>query len=78
MLLWRCQNVTDGPAFHDLTVAHDTDAISNFSNHTHIMGDEQHRCSMFFLQFRNKRQDLFLCGHIKGSGWLIGNQNHRL
>ncbi|MNE21936.1 hypothetical protein D3C80_1151190 [compost metagenome] len=59
-------------------MTHNTDTVSDFRHHPHIVRDKQNRSAVLFLQFRNQRQDLLLCRHIECRSWLISDQHHRL
>ena len=59
-------------------VTHHRDAIGNFRDHAHVMGDEQHGGAVIPLQVADQRQDLLLRGDVERRGRLVRDQQFRL
>jgi len=52
-------------------VLHDRDTVGDLRHDPEIVGDEQHARLVLSLQLLDQRQDLRLCGDVKGRGRLI-------
>ena len=73
-VLRKLENFPRGRLFHRFAPVHHQRAVSHFGHHAHIMGDEQHRHPLFFLQRFYQRKDLRLDGNIQRGGRFVGNQ----
>ena len=60
--------------FNDLALLHDANPVGHFAHHAQIMRNQQNRHAVFALQIPQQIKDLFLNGHIKRGGRLVGNQ----
>ena len=59
-------------------MAHDRDALRELPHHAQIVGDEQVRHAVFFLQPPQQLDDLRLYGHIQGADSLVADNELRL
>ena len=53
------------------------DRVSNFSDHTHVVGDEKDRHPLFRLKVAQQLDDFRLDSDVEGGGGLVGNQELR-
>ena len=77
-MLGTGKNVFGRAGFDLVAPVHDQHAVSHFSDHAHVVGDENHTHVHFCLQGADQLQDLRLNGHVQRGGWLVGNQQRRL
>ena len=74
-MLGRIQNLIDRSTFHNNAMLHNYHTISNVSDYTKIMGDEQHTSVAGSLHIADQFQNLRLGCHIKRGCWFISDQN---
>ena len=74
----RAQDGLQRTGLDQLAIAHHRDAVGDFGDHAHVMGDEQHRGAVIALQVADQRQDLLLRGDVERGGRLVRDQQLRL
>jgi len=77
VLLRIREKFTDGCAFNDAALVHHGHGISEISNHTHVVGNDDDGGSIFITQISQQLQDFCLHGDIQSRGWFIGHDGFR-
>ncbi len=62
------------PQFDDLAEVHDRNAVTDLTDDTKIVRDEQQRQPQLLLQVLEKVQDLTLDGDVQTGHGLVGDQ----
>ena len=72
------EDVAGGPGLHHVAAIHHHGPIGDLRHHAHVVGDEEHRHVLLFLQLLDQVKDLALDRHVEGRRRLVGDQELRL
>src|SRR5699024_1350478 len=75
---WGSENTCSRGLPNHFSTLHDQHVVSNLSNHSEIVGNEQVRQSHLNLQVIEQLENLRLDQHIQGRDCFIKNQNIRV